>query len=172
MTLSNYERYFVPNCVYMTCETFGRQAVLVDEPSMHLLRSVLNAVKRRHQFQMLGYVFLPDHLHMLIKPVDGVALDQIVNDLFNSFEHDHREMMGIPSGATIWQRNYRQRRVHEVEGFEDRLDFIHYNPVQHGLAERPEEWLHSSYGAWIERNVYKLGWGWDPPPNLIGKRWE
>ena len=172
MTISNYERYFVPDCVSVTCETFGRQAALSSKPSMHLMRPVLGAVKRRHPFQMLGFVFLPDHAHLLIKPADGVTLDQIMHDLFNTFEHDHREMMGIPSSAPVWQRSYRKVRVHEIDEFADRLDFIHYNPVDHGLAERPEEWPHSSYAAWVERNVYKLGWGWETPERLTGKRWE
>ena len=172
MTILKYERYFVPNCVYVTCQTFGRQAVLKSEPSMHLLRSVLNAVKRRHQFQTVGFVFLPEHIHLLIKPADEVSLDQIIYDLVNTFEHDHCEMMGIPSSATVWQHSYHQARVHDVDEFADRLAYIHYNPVEHGLADRPEEWLHSSYAAWVERNVYKLGWGWEIPPRLIGKRWE
>lgn len=170
--MSNYERYYVPDSVFVTCETFGRQAILSSESSMHLLRSVLSAVKRRHRFQTVGFVFLPEHVHLLIKPADGVTLDQIMHDLFNTFEHDHREMMGIPSSATIWQRTYRQTKVYDLDEFKNRLDFIHYNPVAHGLVTRPEEWLHSSYGAWIERNVYKLGWGWEVPPELVGKRWE
>lgn len=170
--MSNYERYFIPGCVYVTCATFGRQAIFESEPSMHLLRSVLGAVKGRWSFQTLGYVFLLEHAHLLIRPADNVTLDQIMYALFNTFEHDYREMMGIPSSAAIWQRAYHQTKVHDVDEFAAMLDYIHYNPVQHGLANRPEEWMHSSYGAWIERNVYKLGWGWEMPESLAGKRWE
>lgn len=170
--MSNYALYFVPDCLYVTCVTFGRQTLLSGEPVMHLVRSVLGALKRRQPFQMLGYVFLPDHLHLLVKPADNAPFDRIMHGFFNGFEHDYLQMMGLPSGAQMWQRAYRQSKVDDVGEFAARLDYIHYNPVAHGLAARPEEWLHSSYGVWVERNVYKLGWGWQMPEGLIGKRWE
>jgi len=38
--------------------------------------------------------------------------------------------------------------------------------VRHNLADRPEEWLQCSYEAWVERGIYKLGWGWQEPESI------
>lgn len=172
MSDSPYASYFTPGCVYVTCATFGRQAVLKDPHAAHLLESVLSDLGRRYGFQTAGHVILPEHAHLLLNPGAGVTLDRIMHSLFAVFERGYLEMMGLPHGAPVWQRAYHAARVEGLEEFADRLDYIHYNPVHHGLVARPEEWLQSSYGVWIERKVYKLGWGWVFPENLIGKRWE
>ena len=79
-------------------------------------------------------------------------------------------MLGMPSLEPIWQRSYSMQRVHDADEFAVALDSIHYNPVHHSLVERPEEWPNSSYQAWVERGVYRLGWGWEEPDRLRGRR--
>jgi putative transposase len=59
-----------------------------------------------------------------------------------------------------------------MDAFAAVLDYIHYNPVYHGLVARPEEWPHSSYSVWVERKLYKLGWGWQMPQRIKDKHWE
>lgn len=172
MTDSPYAPYFRLGCAYVTCATFGRQPVLKDPHAAHLLESVLRDLGRRHSFQTVGHVILPEHAHLFLHPGERVTLDRIMHDLFAVFERGYLEMMGLPQGAPVWQRAYRAVGIEDLKAFTDRLDYIHYNPVHHGLVARPEEWLQSSYGVWIERRVYKLGWGWVQPINLRGKRWE
>ncbi len=169
---SPYAPYFTPGCMYVTCTTFGRQAALQDPHAAHLLESVLRELGRRYSFQTVGHVILPEHAHLLLDPGAGATLDRTMRGLFATFERGYLEMMGLPQGAPVWQRAYRAARVEGLKEFADRLDYIHYNPVYHGLVAHPEEWLQSSYGVWIERKVYKLGWGWVQPENLTGKRWE
>lgn len=165
-----YTRYFLPDCVFLTLETVGHEPVLNDEPAYHALRTVLNRVKRNSPFEAVAFVLLPDHVHLLIRPGKGVNADAIVRPTMAQFEQDRRQMLGMPSVEPIWQRSYSMRRIHDVDDFAVLLDSIHYNPVHHGLVKRPEEWLHSSYQTWIERGVYKLGWGWEMPDRLRGRR--
>ena len=172
MTLADYGRYHTPGTVYITCETFGREAILIDEVTVHLLRTVLKRVKRVHPFHTLGYVFLPDHLHLLLKPGENVTVDEIVNGVIARFTDDYQHMMGIPAKMVLWQQHCRMHRVEDEGSFAAHLDYIHYNPVYHGVAARPEEWLPSSYQVWVERGLYKLGWGWTLPNSIEGKEWE
>jgi putative transposase len=91
--------------------------------------------------------------------------------MMNRFEHDHSALMGMPRHSPLWRRSYQVHRVRGEQDFVNRLDYIHYNPVYHRLAERPEEWPYSSYETWVARGAYQLGWGWALPENLNDKRW-
>jgi putative transposase len=155
-----YDRYFQSDCIFLTLTSVGQESVLNDETAYHAMREVLKQVKRRRPFETVAFVLLPEHLHLLVRPGEDVNTDSIVRPIMVQFEQDRRQMLGMPSIEPIWQRSYSMRRIHDVNEFSVALDSIHYNPVHHGLVDRPEEWPYSSYQAWIERGVYKLGWGW------------
>lgn len=159
-------RYFVPDCLLLTIETFGWEPLLADDAAAHALRMALSETWRRAPFDSMAYAILPDHAHLFLKPGARANADAIVRVLTGHFERDYRQMMGLPTSERLLQRSYQMRRAHDEETFARFLDDVHYDPVHHGLAQRPEEWRHSSYQHWVERGVYKLGWGWDMPERL------
>lgn len=158
--------YFVPDCQLLTIGTFGQESIFADDAVIHTLRVALTATKTVAPFENVAFVFLPDHLHLLLKPGVGINADAIVGDLTHRFQHDYRQLMGQPSSERLFLHSYERRSVRNEYDFADTLDYVHYDPVHHRLAKRPEEWLHSSYQNWVERGVYKLGWGWGKPNTL------
>ncbi len=42
---------------------------------------------------------------------------------------------------------------------EKHLDYIHYNPVKHGLVTCPHLWNYSSFHQWVKQGKYELDWG-------------
>ena len=56
--------------------------------------------------------------------------------------------------------------IRDERDFQVRLDYIHYNPVKHGLVACPADWPHSTFLAWVEKDVYDPRWGSDEPPPL------
>lgn len=169
--MGSYADYFAPGLHFVTGSSVNRERVLDHETKRHLLRSVLNGVKAEHPFSMVGYVFLPDHWHMLIRLQTSGTLDAWVSTVVRRFNRDYRVLVGMPPGTPVWERRYSHHTVHHEADFANRLDYIHYDPVHHGWVERPEEWFASSYETWVERGVYELGWGWRPPQNILGKNW-
>lgn len=155
----------------MTSAAVNRERLLDHEAKRHLLRSVLNDVKREHPFSMLGYVFLPEHWHLLIRPHADATLSGLISQLVRRFNRDYCVLVGMPRGTPVWERRYDSHTVQNEADFAARLDYIHYDPVRHGLVARPEEWLSSSYERWVERGVYELGWGWVEPERILGKKW-
>jgi putative transposase len=47
----------------------------------------------------------------------------------------------------IWQRRYWEHTIRDDRDFAAHLDYVHFNPVKHGLVEQPAEWPHSSFVA-------------------------
>jgi len=46
-------------------------------------------------------------------------------------------------------------------------DYIHYNPVKHGLVASPEEWQYSSFKGVVKQGLYPRDWGHSPQKQLL-----
>jgi putative transposase len=68
----------------------------------------------------------------------------------------------------FWQKRFWDHVIRDEVDFQRHLDYIHYNPVKHGLVIKPEDWAHSSFSAWKERDAYPDGWGWSEPQSVVG----
>ncbi|MEZ4869890.1 MAG: hypothetical protein R3C14_51665 [Caldilineaceae bacterium] len=170
--MATYADYFTPNCYFVTNYAVGGELVLGNALLMHLLRTVLTQVQQRHPFRSLGYVFLPDHLHLMAEPTGRTVLDQLMTALHERFQHDYQQVVGMPSKLLLWETHYHTQRLSTIEEFAERLDYLHYNPVYHHYVAKPEAWPYSSYPTWMERGLYQPGWGWQVPDRIQGKRWE
>lgn len=43
--------------------------------------------------------------------------------------------------------------------FQRHMDYIHYNPVKHGLASRPADWRWSTFHKYVRQGAYDDSWG-------------
>ena len=59
----------------------------------------------------------------------------------------------------MWQRRFWEHSVRDEEDFERHFDYIHYNPVKHGLAQCPFEWPYSTFRRWVAAGIYDRDWG-------------
>ncbi len=169
--MSTYAEHFTPELFFVTCVTVAHEPVLGTSVMIHLLRTILNAVKQTYPFRTLGYIFLPDHIHLLVKLSTDVVLDQIVDDMREQFNQDYQALMGLPQPMQVWQTHYQAHKILEVEDFAARMDYVHYDAVHHKWSQKPEAWPYSSYQAWGKQGLYQTGWGWTEPPSVHGKRW-
>lgn len=167
----DYADYFSPDLFFVTSAAINRERILNDEPKRRLLRSVLNQVKQHHPFRTLGWVILPDHWHLLLAVTQGSTLDRVVQSVVRQFNQEYLTLLGMPAGGLVWPARYEHHKVVDAAALAVHLDYVHYDPVRHGWAARPEEWLSSSYEEWIERGAYELGWGWSEPTSIRGRDW-
>nr|WP_198648808.1 hypothetical protein [Cyanothece sp. BG0011] len=59
----------------------------------------------------------------------------------------------------IWQRRFWEHLIRDEQDFINHVDYIHYNPVHHGLVSRPKHWEYSSFHRYVQRGVYDVDWG-------------
>ena len=163
-----YVPFFVDGMVLVTCWTANGEAILKQRATAHLVLSVLAKLQRGKRFDLTAYVILPDHVHLLLRIASGKATEPIIDGFLYRYGHDYAQLMGIPERMEVWEHRRKVERLADVNVFAAALDMIHYDPVLHGHAERPEVWAFSSYEQWIDRGLYKLGWGWRKPVRLQG----
>jgi len=59
---------------------------------------------------------------------------------------------------SVWQRRYWEHLIRDEEDWRTHVDYIHYNPVKHGLAQSPSEWPHTSFHRFVMQGMYDQNW--------------
>ena len=163
----NIRRYYVPDAiVFLTQVVDGRQPIFQHRQHLDLLRAVLHNVKEIHPFQMLAYVFLPEHFHLLIRPSDASTFSDIMHSLKRNFTLEYKASLSIKGKMRFWQKGFWDHVIRDEDDFSNHLDYIHYNPVKHGLVTHPEDRPHSSFLDWKQRGAYPDQWGWSLPESI------
>lgn len=165
----NFRRFYVPgSTIFITQVVAGRKPLLTEPANLTLLRETMHEVKRLHPFRILAYVFLPNHLHLLIVPNGSSNFSQIMHSLKRNFTVAYKQKHGIGKQTPVrfWQQRFWDHVIRDETDFELHMHYIHYNAVKHGLVTRPEDWLHSSFGYWQTKGYYDTEWGLVEPEAL------
>ena len=91
---------------------------------------------------LLGYVFMPSHLHLLII-IDGQRLSGFMRDFKKYFAQKAIKDCGIFE-SQIWEAGFDRVAVFSEDIFRIKLQYIHNNPVKSGLAVTINDWRWSS----------------------------
>ena len=107
-----------------------------------LLLEALEASRRRLGFLLCGYVLMPDHWHALIWTHYPLTISQVIHDV--KIESARRLHARRGTEGPLWQHQFWDRFVRHAKEFNERLTYMHLNPVRKGLVKRPEDWRWSS----------------------------
>lgn len=98
----------------------------------------LERIRVRSLFVVLGYVVMPEHVHLLVSEPRKGVLARAIQALKLSVAKRRPE-------TPFWQARYYDFNVWNAEKVTEKLDYMHRNPVVRGLVEKPEDWPWSSY---------------------------
>jgi putative transposase len=71
----------------------------------------------------------------------------------------------------IWQRRYWEHTIRDDRDFAAHMDYTHFNPVKHGVAEHPADWRIPSFRRCVDGGLYPDGWrGGGDEPRETGER--
>jgi len=145
---------------FVTFSCYRRQALLGSVGTRSLFVAVLGEVRRRYQFRLVGFVVMPEHVHLLMsEPGKGdpskviQALKQTVSRRLRS--KSGRKIVGIQLPLSLvgedsyphfWQHRFYDFNVWSDEKKIEKLEYMHQNPVKRGLVQDPKDWAWSSYG--------------------------
>ena len=162
-------RLYIPNAIYfITGVTKNRQPHFNRESRIETLRITLRNVKELYPFRMIAYVFLHDHLHLLIHILDDTDISSLLHSLQRNYTINWKKQEKINRSVSLWQRSFWDHVIRDNRDFRNHFHYIHYNPVKHGYVEKPEDYEHSSYLEYVKRGWYEIGWGWHEPEDLRG----
>jgi putative transposase len=123
--------------------------VLVDQ--VEVLRDAVRATRGERPFGIDAWVVLPDHLHCIWRLPDGDC-DYSVRWRLIKARFSRAMLMGPLRDSQrarqergIWQRRFWEHHVRDNEDHAANIRYCWFNPVKHGLVERPEDWPYSSF---------------------------
>lgn len=139
--------------------------------SINLFKQMLRKTKEKYLFELPALVILPDHFHLLLKPI-GCNFSEIMLSFKKRFTDNFKKRKWITVNFNFWQSRFWDHVIRDAKDFKKHLDYIHYNPVKHGYVTEPEEWKFSSYLKWVKRGEYRIGWGHREIQGLEGLNFE
>src|SRR5690606_4304683 len=140
----------VPGATYFfTVNLFDRRSDLLVR-HINLLRDTVRATKARHPFHIDAWVVLPEHMHCVWTLPEGGA-DFALRWKVIKFGFAKRLPPTETLTATqrcrgergIWQRRYWEHLVGDERDYQHHIDYVHFNPLKHGLVSRVADWPYS-----------------------------
>ena len=130
-----------------------------------VLRSVVGKVKQAHPFSILAMVVLPEHLHALWRLPEGDAnypmrwalIKAGLSRCVDRGEQIHPGRQAKRERG-IWQRRYWEHQIRDDVDLARHVDYIHYNPVKHGLVARAVDWPYSTLHGYVARGIAPADW--------------
>lgn len=149
--MSGYRRLRIPGgCYFFTVNLEDRRSDLLVR-HVDALREAVRSVRGARPFRIDAFVVLPDHLHAVWTLPDGdedfPTRWRLIKKAFSG-----RLPAGEPRSPSrrrrgergIWQRRYWEHAIRDERDFAAHVDYVHVNPVKHGLAASPAEWPYST----------------------------
>jgi REP-associated tyrosine transposase len=166
--MTGYRRNFIAGgSFFFTVNLAERRRHLLTE-HIDELRDAFRRVRRRHPFMIDAMVVLPDHLHAAWTLPEGDADFATRWQLIKSaFSHSLPASERISDSRAargergIWQRRYWEHTIRDEGDFARHVDYIHINPVKHGLVTRVRDWPFSSFHRMVKLGVYPEDWAGD-----------
>jgi putative transposase len=160
MKLRLRRRYGLGQLHFITCSCYRRAPLMGTERARHLFLKILDEVRERYDFALIGYVVMPEHIHMLISEPNVGTPSTVMQVLKQRVSRAlHRRRRRVRSGQKclweeapvrkyqpFWQRRFYDFNVWSAKKRNEKMNYMHFNPVKRGLVTHPKDWLWSSYG--------------------------
>ena len=157
----HYLRARIPGALYFfTLITHQRKSIFSDPAAVHLYRQAIASVQQKHPFDIEAEVILPDHLHVIWALPEGDSDFSTRWMLIKSFV---TRTLGKRE-KKIWQNRFWEHTIRDDRDYDAHIDYIHFNPVQHGYVKAAADWPYSSFKSFVDREIYTIDWGSDVPP--------
>jgi len=169
--MPQYRRAEIPGgTFFFTVVTYHRKPILASDAARSLLRAAWLDVQNRFPFKTEAVCLLPNHIHCIWRLPEGDPNYSLRwKEIKRLFTKGYLEQVGpgeprnssrIKKGeAAIWQRRFWEHTIRDERDLNQHLDYIHYNPVKHGLVKNVADWPWSSFHRYVAMAYYELGWG-------------
>jgi putative transposase len=162
--MPNYRRAREGSTYFFTAVTHQRRPILCEPRARAALRAAILETRAAHPLVIEAWVLLADHLHCLWSIPDGDTDDSIRWALIKrGFTKRVTAGTNVPRVSTsperhresaIWQRRFWEHQVRDERDFAAHCDYVHYNPVKHGLVAAPKDWPGSIFHRFVQQGSY------------------
>jgi len=167
--MTDYRRNRVPGGTYFFTVNLQDRASDLLVRHVSVLREAVRHTRARTPFHIDAWVVLPEHLHAIWTLPEADAdftgrwltikklfSRQMPSGEFRSPSRRARRERGI------WQRRYWEHMIRDDRDYAAHMDYVHFNPVRHGLVESAAAWRFSSFHRAVAMGLYSKDWAEGP----------
>lgn len=141
---------------YLTCSCYHRQPGLASRCRRDRFVQILEETRQRYRFVVVGYVVMPEHIHLLISEPERGTPATVMQVLKQRYarcvlkkKRDARQAELWPSEKErVWQRRFYDFNVWSAAKRVEKLRYMHENPVVRGLVQEAGQWEWSSFRSY------------------------
>ena len=160
-------------CYFFTVVTYQRRHIFTTEAHVELLRQACRRTMLKRPFTIDAMVILPNHLHCIWQLPSGAAdYSSRWRDIKKAVSQHINHSTNTRNERPVWQRRFWEHTIRDEKDWRQHMDYIHYNPVKHGLATSPAAWPWSSFHHAVNRGWYDPAWGSSEPQHIANLLWE
>jgi len=157
-------RYNVPGHAHLLTFSCFKSQPLLEGDTMRILVESLELSRNRHQFELWAYVFMPEHVHLLVWPShETYDISKFLNTFKISVSRrvinrlrreDSSQLDLLATGQQARPHRFWQdggghdRNLTDEDAIHARIEYIHENPVRRGLVSDQLDWMWSSAREW------------------------
>lgn len=169
--MTNYRRIHMQGKTsFFTVVTYKRIPLFVNRLAIDTLLSTIRNTQNKYPFHMDALCILPDHIHCIWTLPENVDRSGLrwasIKAGFSKTFAKHSKVTSKPASASrakrresgYWQRRFWEHVITSEENYRKHFDYVHYNPVKHGLVTTPQEWQYSTLMKYIQNGVYDKEW--------------
>jgi len=174
--VSRLKHYYGLNHLhYLTTSTYRRARLFDSERFRNQWVATLGELRRELGFKIVGYVLMPEHFHALLWPSTEANPSQIMQKLEDRTAlfilRNLRENLGFPwcqkmlarvtlpptvhhhAHFRVWQRKFYDMNIWTAKKREEKLNYMHNNPVKRGWVRQPGDWPWSSWRFYFLNDI-------------------
>lgn len=165
------KRYSETNALHFVTFSCHKRKPLLVPDRRGLLVTVLEEMRTRYRFVVVGYVVMPEHMHLLMSESEKANPSTVIQAIKLSFVRKlakdgcpisragyAREVGTLTSQSKhFWMKRFYDFNVWSESKISEKIHYMHQNPVTRGLVERPEDWKWSSFRAYADGEISPVG---------------
>lgn len=168
--MPNFRRVFVENSyVFITVLLNNRKRALLTD-YIDQLRLAFKYTQSKVTFEIYAVSILPEHFHVVLKPDKIIEYPKIISMIKRTFtkslpqELRHELKKEISQSkinkneSGVWHRRFYEKTITTQKELNHITDYVHYNPVKHGLVKCANDWELSSFRKFVRHGFYDDDW--------------
>src|SRR5438874_1572129 len=134
---------------FITISCYRHANILGTLAARNILQQILEETRKKYGFQILGYVFMSNHIHLLVTEPEEKKLSTVIQIFKQRFSRTSSEEF-------VWEPRYHDFNVFTEAKKIEKLRYMHRNPVKAGLVEQPDQWQWSSFRAYASHEDHPI----------------
>jgi putative transposase len=148
---------------FITFTCYRRLPLLRSIRARNVFVQILGETRDRYGFSLVGYVVMPEHIHLLISEPGRGTPSTVIQVLKQRVSRRLRHKKRNPAGQfrlafagdgealrRFWQRRFYDFNVWSLKKRVEKLHYMHMNPLKRKLVDHPRDWPWSSFSFYSD----------------------